>query len=118
MIYGRDSGTFTLPGGPVELDNHFQPTGNYPTATVQGASLQPVSTSEVIDNTDLTASDSKLLIPAVQMPSGVTTQSTFTPTGTTDVYQVLGEPRTWTNRLGAPHHTTVYLRKARSTSGA
>ncbi|RPA65808.1 hypothetical protein EF294_03465 [Gordonia oryzae] len=118
MIYGNDSGTFSVPSAVTQLDKHFQPINNPATVSVQGLSMQPVSTSEVISNTDLTIDDSKLLIPATQMPSGITTECTYTPTGSTDIYQIVGEPRPWTNRLGIPHHTTVYLRKARATSGA
>ena len=118
MIYARDSGTFTIPGPGTTLDKHFQPVDDSTQVVVTGCSLQPVSTSEMVSNTDLTVSDSKLLIPAEQMPTGVTTQSTFTPSGSTQPFQVLGTPRSWTDRRGIPHHITIYLREARATSGS
>jgi hypothetical protein len=74
---------------------------------VTGCSVQPVSTAEELSDVDQVITRWQLF-----MPAGITVTATDNVIADGVVYGVDGDPQTWTDLGGRPHHTECYLRRA------
>lgn len=82
---------------------------------VGGCSLQPVSTSEVISDTDLTISMWVLYAPVLEIFASMTAADAVQVDihGVPTVFEDFGDPQLWTDLDGIPDHYRIKLRKAR-----
>lgn len=82
---------------------------------VNGCSLQPNSTDEVISDTDFTVAMWILFAPVLPIFQGLTAVDAIqvlinaVPT----VFEDFGDPQLWTDLSGQPDHYRIKLRKAR-----
>lgn len=88
-------------------DNLGVPTVVETQTVVTGCSVQPVSTTEDVSDVDQVISRWRLFLPA-----GIAMTAVDNVIANGMVFSVDGDPQTWSDLGGKPHHTECYLRFA------